>query len=82
MKVAEQIVSVILQVCKGSKLWIHRNLWLPEYLFTYSFKFIYFIVYLWSLKNNFVKENKKPFKAIKSTTKHKNLSQIYILGRL
>ena len=27
---------------------------------------------------NFVKENKKPFKAIKMATKHKHLSQIYI----
>ena len=27
-------------------------------------------------------ENEKPFKAIKNTTKHKNLSQIYITGRL
>ena len=31
---------------------------------------------------NFVKENKKPFKAIKTTTKYENLSQIYITGRL
>ena len=34
------------------------------------------------LKRNFVKENKKPFKAIKTTAKHKNLSQIYITGKL
>ena len=31
---------------------------------------------------NFVKENKKPFKTIETTTKRKNLSQIYITGRL
>ena len=34
-------------------------------------------------KNEFCfKENKKPFAAIKTTTKNKNLSQIYITGRL
>ena len=29
-----------------------------------------------------MKGNKKLFKAIKTTTKHKNLSQTYITGRL
>ena len=35
-------------------------------------KFTYFfIVDIYTLKRNFVKENKKPFKSIKNTTKHK-----------
>ena len=46
-------------------------------------KFTYiFIVDTQILKRNFVKENEKPFKAIKTTRKHKNLSQIYITGKL
>ena len=46
-------------------------------------KFTYFfIVDIQTLKRNFVKEDKKPFKAIKTTTKHKTFSQIYITGRL
>ena len=44
--------------------------------------FTYFVIVdIQTLKRNFVKENKKPFKAIKTTTKHKNLSQIYITGK-
>ena len=39
----------------------------------YNFTYL-FVVDIWTLKRNFVKENKKPFKAIKTTTKHKNLS--------
>ena len=39
------------------------------YNFTY-----FFVVDIWTLKRNFVKVHKKPFKAIKTTTKHKNLS--------
>ena len=31
---------------------------------------------------NFVKENKKPFTAIKTTTKHKNFSERYIIALL
>ena len=34
------------------------------------------------IQRNFVKENKKLFKAIRKTAKHKNLSQIYITGGL
>ena len=66
-----------------SKLWIHPNLRRPSFSFTYSFKFTYFcIVYIQTFKKElFIKENKKPFKAIKTTTKHKNLSQIYITRR-
>ena len=46
-------------------------------------KFTYFfIVDIQTLKRNFVKEDKKPFKAIKTATKHKTFSQIYITGRL
>ena len=85
-RIAEQIVLVITQVSKQSKLWVHPNLRRPSFLFTYSFKFTYFcIVYIYIYKpekRNFVKENKKLFKAIKSKTKHKILSQIYIIGKL
>ena len=53
--ITEQIVSVIIQVCKELKLWIHPNLRRPSFSFTYSFKFNYFcIVDIWTLKRNFV----------------------------
>ena len=41
-------------------------------------------IYIDLKKGIFVEEHKKPFKAIKTktTTKQKNLSQIYITGRL
>ena len=42
--IAQQIVSVITQVCKESKLWIHPNLRSSNFSFTYSFKFIYFCI--------------------------------------
>ena len=52
--IAQQIVLVIDQVCKESKLWIHPNLRGPSFLFTYSFKFTYFyIVDVWTLENEF-----------------------------
>ena len=45
----------------------------------YSSKFTYFcIVDIWTLKRNFVKENKKPFAAINTTTNHKNAPQRHI----
>ena len=53
-RVAEQIVSVITQVCKESKLWIHPILRRPCFSFTYQFKFTYFcIVYIWTFKKTF-----------------------------
>ena len=77
--IAEQIVSVITQVCKELKLWIHPNLRRPSFSFIYSFKFTYFcIVDIWTLKKEFY-ENKKPFTAIKTITKQKKLSQIFRL---
>ena len=39
--IAEQTASVITQVCKESKLWIHPNLRRPRFSFTYSFKSTY-----------------------------------------
>ena len=39
--IAEQTVSVIIQVSKESKLKIHPNLRRPRFSFTYSFKFTY-----------------------------------------
>ena len=43
-RIAEQLESVITQVYRESKLWIHPNLRRPSFLFTYSFKFTYFFV--------------------------------------
>ena len=40
--IAEKIVSVITQMGKETKLWIHPNLRQPNSSFTYSFKFTYF----------------------------------------
>ena len=34
-RIAEQTESVITQVCKESKLWIHPNLLRPSFSFTY-----------------------------------------------
>ena len=34
-RIAEQSESVIFQVCKESKLWIHPNLRRPRFSFTY-----------------------------------------------
>ena len=77
--IAEQIKSVMTQVCKESKFQIHRNLRRPSFSFTYLFKLTYFCtVYI----NRPQKRSKKPLKVIKTTTKHKTLSQIYITGRL
>ena len=39
---AEQTESVITQVCKEQKLWIHPNLQRSSFSFSYSFKFTYF----------------------------------------
>ena len=49
--ISEQIVSVITQVYKESKLWmIHPNLRRPRFSFTYSIAFTYFcIVEIWTL---------------------------------
>ena len=71
--IAEKIVSVITQVCKETKLWIHPNL-RPNSSFTYSFKFTYFcIVNIWTLKKDFVIENKKSLTAIKTSSKDENI---------
>ena len=43
-RIAEQIESVIIPVCKGSKLWINPNLRQPRFSYTYSFKFTYFYI--------------------------------------
>ena len=52
--IAEKIVSVITQIYKEKKLWIHPNLRQPNFLFSYSFKFTYFcIVDIWTLKKEF-----------------------------
>ena len=69
-RMAEQIESVIAQLCKESNLWVHPNLQQASLSLTFSFKFTYIcIVDIWVLKRNFVKENKKPFTAIKTYNK-------------
>ena len=53
-RMVEQAKSVITQVCKESKLWIHPNLRRPNFSLTFSFKFTYFcIVDIWTLKKEF-----------------------------
>ena len=53
-RIAQQIVLVITQLCKESKLRIHPNLRPPSFSFTYSFKFTYFcIVDVWTLEEEF-----------------------------
>ena len=53
-RIAEQILLVITQVRKKSKLWIHPNLRRPSFSFTYSVKFTYFyIVDAWTSKKEF-----------------------------
>ena len=53
-RIAEQVVLMITQVWKESKLWIHPSLRRPSLSFTYSFKFTYFcIVDAWTLKKEF-----------------------------
>ena len=77
-KIIDHIAQQIVLVCKKSKLWIHPNLWWPNLSFIYSSKFTYLCtVDMWTLKRNFVIENKKPFTAIITAT-NKRVSQRYI----
>ena len=49
-RIAEETESVITQVCKELKFWIHPNLRRPSVSLTYSFKFTYFcIIYIYML---------------------------------
>ena len=67
---AEETESVITQLYKESKLWVHSKLQqicCTSFSLTFSFKFTYIcIVDTWPLKRNILKENKKPFTAIKT----------------
>ena len=57
-RIAEQVVLMITQVWKESKLWIHPNLRRLSLSFTYSFNFNYFcIVDAWTLKKEFSLRN-------------------------
>ena len=79
---AERTVLVITQQCIESKLCLDLNLRRSNFSFTYSFKFTYcciVYIYIWTLKSNFVQKIKKPLIVIKTTAKHKNLLQQYIL---
>ena len=52
---AHKIVSVIVQMCKETKLWIHPTLQRLNFSFTYSFKFTYIdLMYIdiWTLKKD------------------------------
>ena len=80
---AEQIALVITQVRKESKLWIHPNLQRPSFSLMFLLKFFSSSIEdIRALKRDFVRENKKPFTAIRTTIKHKHLLQIYVTGRL
>ena len=67
---AEETESVITQLYKESKLWVHSKLQqicCTSFSLTFSFKFTYIcIADTWPLKRNILKENKKPFTAIKT----------------
>ena len=52
-RIAEQIKSVITQVRKESKFWIHPNLQRPSFWFTYSSKFTFCIADIEPLKKGF-----------------------------
>ena len=53
-RIAEQIESVITEICKELKFWIYPNLRQPSFSFTYSFKLTYFCnVYIYTLKKKF-----------------------------
>ena len=41
--IAENIASVITQLCKEAKLWIHPNIWRPNFSFTYSLSSLTFV---------------------------------------
>ena len=59
-RIAEQIESVITQMHKQSKLWIHRNFNEPGFSLAFSFKFTYFcIVDIWTLKKGFFKRKQE-----------------------
>ena len=69
-------------VAVQSWLWVRVNSW-PDSSIRWSIWTEFSGLYkYWPSKSNFIKENKKPFKAIKNTTTHKNLLQMYITGRL
>ena len=62
-RTADKIVSMIAQICKETKLWIHPTLQRLNFSFTYLFKFTYIeLIYIYRYmdlkKRNFVKENK------------------------
>ena len=74
----EQTESAITQVNKESKLWVHPNLKLTSFSLNFSFKFTYICIPdIWTLKGNFVKENKKSFNFIKTTTKQKFITNLH-----
>ena len=66
-------MSVINQVCKETKLWIHPNLWRPNSYILIHLSSLTFVLQIYGdrymnlHKNDFVKENKKPLTAIKTT---------------
>ena len=76
-RMAKQIESVITQVCKESKLWIHPNLQRPSFSLMISFKFTYLLLYCryMNLKKGILLRNhSQPLKL----QQNKILSQILI----
>ena len=74
----EQTESAITKANKKSKFWVHPILELTIFSLTFSFKFSYIcIVDIWTLKGSFVKENKRPFNFIKTTTKQNFITNLH-----
>ena len=65
-----------------NRTFVHPNLRRPSFLFTFSFKHTHFCIADMDLKKGILLKRNKLFTIIKTTTKHKNLSQIYIIRRL
>ena len=80
--IIESMIALQNKLCRCAK---NRN---SRFLRSYHAQISHLIVHLvylllywghiWTLKRNFLKENKKPFTTIKTTTNYKNFSQQYI----
>ena len=73
-RIPKKVVSVIIQVCTGSKLSIYSNLRQPNFWFTYSVNIrLHLDLYCRYMdfdKENFAKENKKSIIAFKALTEY------------
>ena len=79
--ITEKIESVIAQMCKESKLWIHPNLRWPGFSLTFISVHLLLCCRYMDLKNGIslkkIRNHSQPLKL-----QHKNLSQMYLTGRL